>query len=185
MKIKHIFTIGMLAGMSLQGMAHAQQSDGVIMSFGNRIPSKEDLGRIFMGPAQSPEGIQAKGIVQAQTRNKGKSFDIDLAFAFGSDTLSAKGQAQLAPIGEYLKAVKLNAGAVAIDSHMNGLGSSDFTNDLSLRRAQAIKGFLVSEYNLDPSVFVVAGLGKQQPKDKGNLASEANRRIQFSVQIAN
>lgn len=173
--------------------AFAQLPEEGLVSFGRRTPTMDEVGKalgVVPGEtAAQPEapgtGMKTRGIAlgSSATRagSKLKAMDMDVQFGFGSDSLSPRAKAQLAPLGDYLKTAQLDGKVVVIEGHTDALGSVDFANELSARRAQTVRDFLVAEYKINPQTFVVVGRGKQIPKDPGNVASEANRRIQFHV----
>jgi outer membrane protein OmpA-like peptidoglycan-associated protein len=180
---------------SLIGLAQAQSSDEGVVSFGKRIPTLDEVSKALSAdsaaaastaPMGVESGVRTRGIAMGGASStlagaKVKAMDMDVQFAFGSDALSGRAKQQLAPLGNFLKTAKLDANVVVIEGHTDSLGSADFATDLSIRRAQSIRDFLVAEYKLDNSNFVTLGRGKQQPKDVNNVANEANRRIQFYV----
>lgn len=171
--------------------ALAQGADEGVVSFGRRTPTVDEVAKALgSAPEGAPEAagsLQSRGVslggTTATTRAGARirAMDMDVEFGFGSESLTSKAKAQLRPLGEYLKSTKLDANVVVIEGHTDSLGSADFTNDLSARRAQVVRDFLVDEYKLNSNNFVVLGRGKQLPKDRGNPASETNRRVQFYI----
>ena len=59
---------------------------------------------------------------------------------------------------------------------------ADLVKELSMNRANAVKEALVEKYNIDPSRFVVDGLGWDRPADPKNPFDQAkNRRVEIKV----
>ena len=69
--------------------------------------------------------------------------------------------------------------AIAIIGHTDGLGDDDYNLALSQRRAEAVKSYLVSTYNVDPSRLVTVGRGESELLDAANPESPINRRVEF------
>lgn len=68
------------------------------------------------------------------------------------------------------------------DSSMRGQVPVDLVRQLSMNRANAVKEALVQKYNLEPSRFVVDGLGWDRPADPKEPFNHAkNRRVEIKV----
>jgi outer membrane protein OmpA-like peptidoglycan-associated protein len=179
MKASVYARIGLVvAGFLSAGFVLAQASDAEVVSFGKRAPSVAELQKAFAPPPSSE--LQGMGLSQP-TQAVRKSIDMELFFDFGSADISSKSKAQLATLGEYLQTAKIGQGEFHIEGHTDGVGSLEANRNLSARRAQAVKNFLVSEYRINANALTVAGLGDTQLKDPGNPSSEINRRVAFSV----
>lgn len=187
MKMTPKLIVALFLGASVH-LAWAQAADDGLVSFGRRAPKPEEISQALgLTPDGQPteSGLRAKGVSMGSASTRAgarlKAMDMDVQFAFGSDSLAAGSKSQLAPLGDFMKSAKLGNNVLVIEGHTDGLGSGDFANDLSVRRAQAVRDYLVSEHRVDPNTLVVVGRGKQMLKDASNPASEANRRIQFYV----
>ncbi|MGE6155632.1 OmpA family protein, partial [Klebsiella pneumoniae] len=53
-----------------------------------------------------------------------------------------------------------------------------YNQDLSERRADSIKRYLVEKYSIPASDLVTVGYGKTKLKDPGQPMAEVNRRVQ-------
>ena len=173
-----------LALVSVAMSAAAQVGLSGFVSVGRKVPSVDEVARAFSLP-EPESGLRPKGVISATPSNtpagpRLRSLELDVAFGFGTDSLLPKGREQLAPVGEFLRAARYPAGVV-VEAFTEDVGSVDFTDDLSRRRAQAVREFLVQEYKLDPTSFSVIGRGKQVPKDRANPASDVNRRVLISL----
>jgi NitT/TauT family transport system substrate-binding protein len=68
------------------------------------------------------------------------------------------------------------------DSSLRGQVPVDLVRELSLNRANAVREALVEKYSLEPSRFVVDGLGWARPADAKNPFDNAkNRRVEIKV----
>jgi outer membrane protein OmpA-like peptidoglycan-associated protein len=148
------------------------------VSFGKRVPSLDELSE-----ALKPSELQAMNI--RVTGPIKKSVDMELIFPFGSAEISAQVKAQLSSVGQYLQVQgsKLGPGAFRIEGHTDAVGSVEFNQVLSDKRAQAVRDFLITEYKVDSRILSAEGVGSAKLKDGRNPASEVNRRVEFSVTI--
>jgi outer membrane protein OmpA-like peptidoglycan-associated protein len=64
--------------------------------------------------------------------------------------------------------------------HTDAAGGESYNQDLSERRADAIKKYLVDRYNIAASDLVTVGYGKSKLKDPANPMADANRRVQVA-----
>jgi OOP family OmpA-OmpF porin len=101
-------------------------------------------------------------------------------FASGSDVIVEDGRAlldQLVPI-----LAKNTSQAIEIGGHTDGIGDPSANQDLSWRRADAVKTYLISR-GVNSSLLTAVGYGSSTPvADDGSAAGrQANRRIVFRV----
>ncbi|MEO0414445.1 MAG: OmpA family protein [Verrucomicrobiota bacterium] len=69
-----------------------------------------------------------------------------------------------------------------IEGHTDTFGGVEFNERLSLKRAQAVKDWLIKRLQIDPANIEVAGIGKAKPLDGvGGTAEEQalNRRVEI------
>ncbi|HYD46737.1 MAG TPA: OmpA family protein [Terriglobales bacterium] len=71
---------------------------------------------------------------------------------------------------------------IAIEGHTDAVGSDDYNNRLSMRRAEAVFQYLVNG-GIDPERMMVAGYGKTRPVASNETASgrAQNRRVELQV----
>jgi len=106
-----------------------------------------------------------------------KSFAVQIEFSLDSAELSAAGQRQLDAIA---KGILDLAGQprVAIEGYTDASGSDRYNDELSLRRAKAVRDYLVGR-GLPKNSLEVAGRGRRHPRDAAHPGSAVNRRIEF------
>ena len=71
-----------------------------------------------------------------------------------------------------------------VAGHTDAAGGETYNQDLSERRADAIKRYLVDKYGIAGTDLVTVGYGKSKLKDSGQPMAEVNRRVQV-VNMAN
>ncbi len=75
-----------------------------------------------------------------------------------------------------------NGYKVQIFGHTDDIGTAEYNQKLSLRRAEAVRNYLV-EAGLDPSIVTVKGFGKSNPLVEGTSAEARakNRRVEVGI----
>jgi OOP family OmpA-OmpF porin len=67
-----------------------------------------------------------------------------------------------------------------VEGHTDTIGTEEYNNELSLRRAQAIKDYIVSSLKIDGSRIAARGMGESAPIADPNGTPETqglNRRV--------
>ena len=108
-----------------------------------------------------------------------RSVDLDIGFEPNAATLTEDGKAKLRQVGQALTAPAVADSLFGINGHTEATGSADFDRELSKRRAEAVKEFLVSEFKIDPKRLVPVGWGGKRPKNAAAATAPANRRIEI------
>ena len=100
-------------------------------------------------------------------------------FDYNSSTLSEEAKQKLAPLAQALKSPEMQGLRFKIEGHTDAVGGDMFNQDLSLRRAEAIKDYLTSQFDVDSASIEVEGKGKQGLADPKHPDSELNRRVRI------
>ena len=82
-------------------------------------------------------------------------------------------------LGKALSDPSLKGSSIVLAGHTDVVGRDDVNQDLSERRADAVKQFLIDKYRLAPENLVTAGYGKTRLKDKANPRAAENRRVEI------
>ena len=98
-----------------------------------------------------------------------------------SDQLATRASA--AALRATAQLVQRSTGRVRIVGHTDPSGDAGATRRLSLRRAQAVRDYLVSTYGFDRARFTVEGKGNDEPVAPNDTPSgrRANRRVELFV----
>jgi outer membrane protein OmpA-like peptidoglycan-associated protein len=108
-----------------------------------------------------------------------QAISLQVLFNYNSATLSDQAKVQLDPVGKALASGELKDLKFRIEGHTDAVGSDDYNVDLSRRRAEAVKAFLVEKYALSASAIEIEGVGKSGLADPSNPGSEVNRRVRI------
>lgn len=106
---------------------------------------------------------------------------VTVKFATGSSTLDSEAKNIIKT--KFGNAVKFNRDArIRVVGNTDNTGNTSANTKLSLRRANAVKAYLVSEYDSDPNRFIVIGNGpKAAIADAVDGESEEYRRTDFEL----
>ena len=63
--------------------------------------------------------------------------------------------------------------------HTDGAGPELYNQQLSERRAAAVKAYLVGKGQIEEARLTAVGFGKSKPLDAGNPMSAENRRVEI------
>lgn len=112
----------------------------------------------------------------------GKAEVYDILFTFNSDQIRDESEPRLKEIADILQ--KHPDWKLSVGGHTDSVGGAAYNQDLSKRRAAAVKDALVKRYKIDAARLTTAGYGASQPKDTNDtLEGRAhNRRVELVKQ---
>jgi len=132
-------------------------------------------------PVAKPAPAVAPKLV-ATPKSKVMVFHEAALFAFDKAELTPAGQEALRKYREEARAEMNTATLVKITGHTDSIGAAEYNQQLSLRRAQAVRDYLV-KLGGNASIMEVAGVGEANPiADNKTAAGRAqNRRVEVEV----
>ena len=104
--------------------------------------------------------------------------DLEINFNYNSADISAKSLPSVQALGRALSNADLKGSTFVVAGHTDAAGSEAYNQDLSERRADSIKRYLVDKFGIDGSDLVTVGYGKSKLKDPNQPMAEVNRRVQ-------
>ena len=111
----------------------------------------------------------------AESRPK---IDMEIKFDFNSATIAKSALRDMDELGRALTDPSLKGSTFALGGHTDAVGSEDYNVDLSSRRADSVKQYLVEKYSIAPDHLITAGYGKSHLKNSGDPKAAENRRVQ-------
>ncbi len=167
-------------------------------------PSSADMANTLAGPKKSatrglrtvdPKAAQEQALINAV---KGKScaitveerakladiaqtkpgIDLEINFDYNSANIGPKAIDDLTRLGLALRDPRLKDAIILLAGHTDAKGGDDYNKDLSDRRAEAVKHFLVAKFGLPSDNLVALGYGKERLKNTANPLAPENRRVQ-------
>jgi len=104
--------------------------------------------------------------------------DLEIQFDYNSAEISRTAMPAVQELGKALSDPSLKGATLVVAGHTDGVGGNSFNQDLSERRADTIKRYLVAKYGLAGKNLIAVGYGKTKLKDTANPTDAINRRVQ-------
>ena len=104
--------------------------------------------------------------------------DLEINFEYNSAEISSKSLTSVQALGRALSNSNLKGSTFVVAGHTDSAGTESYNQDLSERRADAIKRYLIDQYGINASDLVAVGYGKSKLKDPNQPMAEVNRRVQ-------
>ena len=164
------------------------------------VPAKKPLTRgLSMGPqtqtdpaAATEEGKFVQTIRGRATRSLSTAereeiaaiaktkpnIDLEITFDYNSANISQKSLPSVQALGRALSSPDLKGSTFIVAGHTDAAGGDAYNQDLSERRADSIKRYLVEKYSIAGPDLVTVGYGKSKLKDPSQPLAEVNRRVQ-------
>jgi outer membrane protein OmpA-like peptidoglycan-associated protein len=146
---------------------------------GQPMPSDPDAAFIegLRHRAQSLSVEESDHVAEiAKSRTK---IDLDIEFDYGSATVAAAAVPQLTALGNALRSPQLQQAVFVIGGHTDGKGTDQYNQDLSQRRSEAVKDYLVKTFKVPADNLITAGYGKRDLKNKADPYAAENRRVEI------
>ena len=115
--------------------------------------------------------------IAAITEEKPK-IDLEITFEYNSANISQKALPAVTALGNVLTNPSLKGTTFVLAGHTDAQGSDAYNQDLSERRADSLKKYLMENYGIAAADLVTVGYGESRLKDPNNPNAEANRRVQ-------
>jgi outer membrane protein OmpA-like peptidoglycan-associated protein len=164
------------------------------------VPEKKPLTRsLSIGPQADPAVSAAEGRFVETIRGRSTrslslnereeiativkdkpKIDLEINFDYNSADISAKSLSSVQALGRALTNPDLKGSTFIVAGHTDAAGGEGYNQDLSERRADSIKKYLVDKFNIASSDLVTVGYGKTKLKDPGNPLADINRRVQVA-----
>ncbi len=161
-------------------------------------PPKKPLTRgLSVGPQADPAKVAAEGVFVQKLRNRATrslssgereeiatiakekpNIDLEINFDYNSADISTKSMPSVQALGKALTNPDLKGSTFVVAGYTDAAGGEAYNQDLSERRADAIKRYLTDKFGIAGSDLVTVGYGKTKLKDPANPMAEANRRVQ-------
>jgi outer membrane protein OmpA-like peptidoglycan-associated protein len=104
--------------------------------------------------------------------------DLEIQFDYNSANISRTSLTAVQELGKALSNPSLKGSTFVVAGHTDAVGSEPYNLDLSERRADTIKHYLVEKYGIAGNDLVTVGYGKTKLKDASNPTAPINRRVQ-------
>jgi outer membrane protein OmpA-like peptidoglycan-associated protein len=197
--ILSIVTIGAMLSLGVVRAFAAEDvtEDEIVRAL---APAKKPLTRgLSAGPQVDPavtaeEGRFVQKIRARSTRSLSNSereeiatiikdkpkIDLEINFDYNSADISQKSLSSVQALGRALTNPDLKGSTFIVAGHTDAAGGEGYNQDLSERRADSIKKYLVEKFGIAGTDLVTVGYGKTKLKDPSNPLADVNRRVQVA-----
>jgi outer membrane protein OmpA-like peptidoglycan-associated protein len=159
------------------------------LSFGPQTetdPAAAAEGRLLQsvrGRATRSLSVTEREEIASAAKDK-PNIDLEITFDYNSADIGSKSLPSVQALGKALTNPDLKGSTFVVAGHTDAAGTEAYNQDLSERRADSIKRYLIDKYGIAGSDRVTVGYGKSKLKDPANPLAEVNRRVQV-VNMAN
>jgi len=105
--------------------------------------------------------------------------DLTVYFAFDSDRIEPQAGVTIDRLGRALGNPDLRGRGFGIFGHTDAVGSAQYNQALSERRAEAVRHYLVANFGIDADSLLPVGFGFERLKNPHNPRADENRRVQI------
>ncbi len=102
---------------------------------------------------------------------------LDIRFKVNSADLTDEAKQQVRQLADAMKSEQLSKYHFLVEGHTDSTGRADHNLDLSKRRAQAVKDYLVTAYGIPRNRLEAIGRGQTMPINVSDPGNPANRRV--------
>jgi len=151
---------------------------GLMRADSPKVEPPEQQHLIEALPTSRPLSVKEREDIAAAAKDK-PSIDLEIYFDFRSAEVGEKAIPTVTALGHALASPDLKGGVFLVAGHTDAKGSASYNQQLSERRAGAVKRVLVDKFGLAAKNLVTVGYGKEQLKNKDDPLGGENRRVQI------
>lgn len=124
---------------------------------------------------------KVRGVAGVEAAEMMPRVGAQILFQLGSAEISKKSKALLKEIGKALSAPQLKGAKFMIEGHTDNKGEGDFNQELSDKRAQSVKHYLVTQCNMNSNRLMTMGYGESKPIASNDTEDGRvrNRRVEI------
>jgi outer membrane protein OmpA-like peptidoglycan-associated protein len=142
-------------------------------------PSTDELAEILFPPKTRSIVINEEFSDSAGPAPSAGIAGMLIQFKFGKTDIEPSSLRFLDALGELLSEDAFMNESIIIEGHTDAVGGLAFNQQLSERRALAVRRYLVSRFKIDIARLHPVGKGETMLHEPGNPKASINRRVQF------
>jgi outer membrane protein OmpA-like peptidoglycan-associated protein len=144
----------------------------------NTVLSGQQIEQALHPPAATTRGFPSRGLSRRDTAEHQQSVNLNVPFDSNSSALTPQASAQLTQLEIALNSASLGKDRFMVAGHTDAKGSAQYNKQLSQRRAEAVKGYLVSK-GIDANRLDAVGYGSEHPLAPDRPEDPSNRRVEI------
>ena len=194
-KVALSLMIGSLAlalGIGFAGAGEQPSASTIIKTL---TPPKSMTRGLSASPADTAKKAEEKAFINSIRNRKTRSLstveldkiatiakekpniDLEINFEFNSDRINKAALPTVEALGKALTDPTLKGNTFILAGHADARGKPDYNQDLSERRSESVKRYLVENYQIPEASLVTVGYGSTHLKNTKNPYAAENRRV--------
>jgi outer membrane protein OmpA-like peptidoglycan-associated protein len=138
----------------------------------------EQIEQALQRPPAPTRSFPTRGLSRRDTAAHDQSVNLNVPFDSNSSALTPQASAQLAQLEIALNSATLSKDRFTVAGHTDAKGSAQYNKQLSQRRAEAVKGYLVSK-GIDAKRLDAVGYGSERLLSPDRPEDPGNRRVEI------
>ncbi len=180
MKTVHKFSL--FAGVCLAFLAMSAGADELRL-YTDQVPPAEEMAEILFPElvGEKKTGVKTRSIQFGLKKKKIEPISIGMPinFDYASYELQEAALPFLDQIGLMMNMEKLADQKIIIEGHTDATGPEAYNYELSRKRAEAVKNYLLRKYNIAPNRLVISAKGEKEILPGRPPVDPMNRRVVF------
>jgi outer membrane protein OmpA-like peptidoglycan-associated protein len=174
--LKTLSLSALLAGLLMAHVAAVAADD----EDAKAVLSNKQIEQALAAPPALTRGFTPRGLARRHASEADPSVNLNIPFELNSSALKPQASEQLKQLKLALTSDALGKDRFVVAGHTDAKGSAQYNKQLSLRRAQAVKQFLVTK-GMDASRLDTVGYGSEKLLNPDRPDDSSNRRVEIRV----
>jgi outer membrane protein OmpA-like peptidoglycan-associated protein len=142
------------------------------------VLSGQQIEQALQHPAMTRSFVPSRGLTRQGTPEAQQSVNLNIPFEHNSSALQPQAAVQLQQLQSALNSASLGKDRFMVAGHTDAKGSAPYNKQLSLKRAEAVKHFLVSK-GIDAGRLDTVGYGSDHLLAPDRPEDPSNRRVEI------
>lgn len=180
----------LIAGVLAGALASQPATGEEVVIFDGPVPEPARLARVLwpeLSAAAAPRAMaRTRSIRLTETGATERTGDAGptafaflIQFAFDSAELLPASRPYLDSVGKMLSLPEIGDRSIAVIGHADASGPAAYNQQLSERRAGAVRDYLVTRFGIPAQRLIAAGRGESAPLPDLDPYAGRNRRVEF------
>lgn len=131
-----------------------------------------------LSPSRGLKQVEREKVAEIVETQDLPKIDIQITFDYDSDRIRPASIPDVNELGKALLDARLAEARFLVNGHTDGAGSAEYNQQLSERRALAIRTYLAERFGFPPERLIAIGYGKERLKNAADPLAEENRRVE-------